>query len=125
MAYRGRSGHVVWGGQKRVDMNYSPIPRDAHLKQSFIRLSPEEKRREDVLRERFAAFWSAASGEPRAIYDTFIAGTPLSSDVRLDPVDSSSVKGWWVRPARESAKQAILFLHGGGYVMGSASAYRG
>jgi monoterpene epsilon-lactone hydrolase len=35
------------------------------------------------------------------------------------------VRGWWVRPQEAEPGQAILFLHGGGYVQGSAKAYRG
>ena len=35
------------------------------------------------------------------------------------------MRGWWVRPRRAEPDQAILFLHGGGYVQGSAKAYRG
>jgi acetyl esterase/lipase len=77
------------------------------------------------LREQFAAFWEAASGEPRTVYDAFISASPLTQDVVLEAVDESRVRGWWVRPRLAQPGQAILFLHGGGYVMGSAKAYRG
>ncbi|TCR60786.1 alpha/beta hydrolase [Bosea sp. BK604] len=88
-------------------------------------ISPAERERESALRERFARFWENASGEPRAVYDRFISGSPLTDDVTLDAVVKDGVRGWWVRPARTESRRAILFLHGGGYVLGSAEAYRG
>ena len=91
----------------------------------FVRISADERGRERALRERFADFWATASGEPRKIYDDFISATPLADDVVLELVDESNVRGWWVRPQQTNPGQAILFLHGGGYVQGSATAYRG
>lgn len=91
----------------------------------FIGISADERERERALRERFAAFWAAATGEPRATYDNFISSSPLADDVTLEAVDESNVRGWWVRPLRPASGQTILFLHGGGYVLGSARAYRG
>jgi acetyl esterase/lipase len=85
----------------------------------------DELEREVALRGRFAEFWSTARGEPTAIYDEFISATPLTGDVLLDGVDDNSVQGWWVRPAGAEADRAILYIHGGGYVQGSAKAYRG
>jgi acetyl esterase/lipase len=103
-------------------------PKDHHNKPdrtTIIRISPDERERESALRKRFAHFWETASGEPRAIYDSFIAATPLTETVTLEAVDEDGVRGWWVRPTHAQPDQAILFLHGGGYVQGSAHAYRG
>ena len=91
----------------------------------FVGISAAECEREHALRERFAIFWEAASSEPRAHYDEFISANPLAHDVDLEAVDTSSVRGWWIRPQHPEPGQAILFLHGGGYVLGSAKAYRG
>lgn len=91
----------------------------------FVRISADEGKRERALRERFADFWRTASGEPRAIYDAFISASPLTHDVALEPVDESGIEGWWIRPQHAEPDRAILFLHGGGYVQGSAEAYRG
>ncbi len=88
-------------------------------------ISDSEREREQKLREQFAHFWSTATGEPRAIYDTFISASPLTEDVILEAVDDAKVQGWWVRPRETEPGQAILFVHGGGYVQGSAKAYRG
>lgn len=90
-----------------------------------IPLSDDERRREDALRDLFTRFWGTATGEPRGVYDTFVSGSPLVDGVTFDPVDEEGVRGWWVRPKGAEAGQAILFLHGGGYVQGTAAAYRG
>ncbi|WP_395673436.1 alpha/beta hydrolase [Inquilinus sp.] len=92
---------------------------------TVIDISPEERERERALRDRFAQFWSTASGTPREVYDAFIGASPLADGVSFDAVDADGVRGWWVSPAQAGPRQAILFLHGGGYGLGSAKAYRG
>jgi monoterpene epsilon-lactone hydrolase len=96
-----------------------------HQQTELVPISVDERDRELALRARFAYFWETASGDPRAIYDTFISATPLAHGVVLEEVEESSVRGWWVRPQQANPGQALLFLHGGGYVVGSAKAYRG
>ena len=91
----------------------------------FVPISAEERDRERVLRQRFADFWATAGGDLRATYDAFISACPLADDVRLQAVDQCSVRGWWVPPQQVEPNRAILFLHGGGYVLGSAQAYCG
>jgi epsilon-lactone hydrolase len=91
-------------------------------------LAVAERDRERELRARFAKFWSTATGDPRTIYDAFISSaTPLAKGVSSEQVETASVRGWWVRPSVAEAKHdgVILYLHGGGYVGGSAKAYRG
>jgi monoterpene epsilon-lactone hydrolase len=90
-----------------------------------IAISAEERERERALRDRFAQFWSTASGEPRTVYDAFISASPLADGVSLEPVDADGVRGWWVRPTGSGSGEAILYLHGGAYGLGSAKAYRG
>jgi epsilon-lactone hydrolase len=94
---------------------------------SHVRISGDEHEREVVLRERFGRFWSQANGDAREKYDSFISLSPLAPDVSLECVELNDVRGWWVYPERTqvTSKQAILYLHGGGYVMGSGNGYRG
>jgi acetyl esterase/lipase len=92
---------------------------------TIIDIAPGERAREAALRERFASFWSAARGEPRAVYDEFIAACPLAAGIVPDAVIGQEARGWWVRPMRPEAGCAMLYLHGGGYVQGSATAYLG
>ncbi|HET9954656.1 MAG TPA: alpha/beta hydrolase [Polyangiaceae bacterium] len=92
---------------------------------TIVHISPAERERERSLRERFAQFWGTATGEIRDVYDRFVAEVPLTEDVSLEPVNDDRVRGWWVRPPHAEASRAILYLHGGAYVLGSAQAYRG
>lgn len=89
------------------------------------RLPRDEAARETALREQFERFWLTSVGAPREIYDRFIAASPFAAHVATQPVNEDAVRGWWLRPEQAQPGSAILFLHGGGYVQGSATAYRG
>ncbi|MGE2716888.1 alpha/beta hydrolase [Mycolicibacterium litorale] len=78
-----------------------------------------------ALRVDFARFWSEATGDPREVYDRFVAATPLAPDVTVEPASTTPAPGVWVRPAHTAPGRVVLFLHGGGYGLGSASAYAG
>ncbi len=58
-------------------------------------------------------------------YDAMTGRTPMAPDVAAAVVDRGPVRGWWVRPASAAAGKAILYVHGGAYMLGSAKAYRG
>jgi acetyl esterase/lipase len=77
-----------------------------------------------ALRADFAHFWSTEQGEPRAIYDRFVAATPTAPGARVQSTDGCA-PGIWVRPAEARSENTLLFVHGGGYGLGSASAYVG
>jgi acetyl esterase/lipase len=78
-----------------------------------------------ALRTEFARFWSTEKGEPRAVYDRFTAATPVAEGVAVEHVTTDPGPGVWVRPADAAPDRALLFLHGGGYGLGSPSAYIG
>jgi acetyl esterase/lipase len=60
----------------------------------------------------------------RAAYDQIIAQAPAPNTVSFEPGKIGGVPGWWCRPADPLEGAVVLYLHGGGYVIGSASAYR-
>lgn len=91
----------------------------------IIPLDPADIAEGRALRTEFARFWSTEQGDPRAIYDRFIGATPIARGVTIDHVDDETAPGVWVRPADSAPDRALLFLHGGGYVQGSAAAYAG
>ena len=78
-----------------------------------------------ALRTEFARFWSTAEGQPRAVYDKFTEATPLAPGVSTRQVADDPGPGWWNEPANVDLGRAILFIHGGAYRLGHASAYRG
>lgn len=48
----------------------------------------------------------------------------LASDVKVQPVDANGVKAEWTSTPDADAANAILYLHGGGYVLGSLDSHR-
>ena len=52
------------------------------------------------------------------------ASTPAPSDVEIEPVEASGVPAFWFLPPDARDDRAMLYLHGGGYVMGSVSTHR-
>ena len=63
--------------------------------------------------------------EGRLAYDELIAKTPTPENVTWTAAEIGGVPGWLCRPADAVPRRAILYLHGGCYVLGSATAYRG
>lgn len=65
------------------------------------------------------------SPEGRPGYDELMAKTPSPDGMEWTAGQVDGVPGWWCRPPDATPGAAILYLHGGCYVIGSASAYRG
>lgn len=71
---------------------------------------------------------SAHKGEPlgpeaRPMFDAMFAATPAAPDVRVEPATVGGIEGFWLRPANARPGARILYLHGGGYVLGSAKTF--
>jgi acetyl esterase/lipase len=60
----------------------------------------------------------------RAAFDALMERTPDAAGVAYAAGTVGGVPGWWCRPDDVVADAAILYLHGGAYVVGSAQAYR-
>ena len=60
----------------------------------------------------------------RAAFDTLMEKTPSADGVTYEPAQFGDVHGWWCHPASAKPDAAILYLHGGAYVVGSSLAYR-
>ena len=88
-------------------------------------LSDDERQIEQAVLAEIHALFSNPTGNQRETYDTMISMTPIADGVTLEAIDQDGVSGWWVRPSGAPADRAILFLHGGAYMLGSAKAYRG
>jgi hypothetical protein len=48
----------------------------------------------------------------------------VASDVKCEPVEAGGVKAEWIVPPGAAEDRVILYLHGGGYVMGSINTHR-
>lgn len=62
--------------------------------------------------------------EARPMFDAMMAATPAAAHVRFEAGTIGGVEGWWCRPAGAAADRCLLYLHGGGYTLGSAEAFR-
>lgn len=88
-------------------------------------LHPEDRIAMDILRTFLATQPSIEfAPQARPIFDALIAQTPAAPGVRYEPATLGGEKGWWCRPEHSIEGAAILYLHGGAYVLGSAEAYR-
>jgi len=62
--------------------------------------------------------------EARKFYDALLEGVSPRDDVTFESAAVGGVPGVWVRPASSRPDEAILHLHGGWFVSGTATAYR-
>ncbi len=62
--------------------------------------------------------------ERRRQMEEWQAGLALPDDVRVEPVDAHGVPAEWIDTPGASAQRVILYLHGGGYCMGSIATHR-
>lgn len=77
------------------------------------------------MRQMLAPTKSGANGPmTREGYDQMIANIEAVDGVTYEPAQVSGISGWWCHPPQATPHAAILFLHGGGFVLGSAQAYR-
>ncbi|MGH7865739.1 MAG: alpha/beta hydrolase [Candidatus Binataceae bacterium] len=50
---------------------------------------------------------------------------PVDADVRCEPISAGGVPSEWVSAPAADPGRAVLYLHGGGYVIGSINTHRG
>jgi len=62
--------------------------------------------------------------EARKFYDALLEGVSPRDDVTFESATVGGVPGVWVHPASSRPDEAILHVHGGWFVSGSATAYR-
>jgi monoterpene epsilon-lactone hydrolase len=62
--------------------------------------------------------------EQRAGFEQMAAMFPVDADIKREPVTANGVKAEWVSAPDADAGRAILYLHGGGYVIGSINTHR-
>ncbi|SHG12017.1 Acetyl esterase/lipase [Kaistia soli DSM 19436] len=86
-------------------------------------LAPEDVSAVAAMREAASAHKGEPLGpEARPMFDAMFAATPAAADVRVEPATVGGISGFWLRPANARADARMLYIHGGGYVLGSAQA---
>jgi acetyl esterase/lipase len=61
--------------------------------------------------------------ETRIAYEAFLAQSPIPESIRVWPVNAGGVSSLALAPGEETATP-VLYLHGGGYAVGSSYGYR-
>ncbi len=67
---------------------------------------------------------AATVAETRAGFEQLTQMFPLAPDVTHESVDAGGVPAEWVSVPESRADRVILYLHGGGYVIGSLNTHR-
>ena len=62
--------------------------------------------------------------DTRANFEQMASLFPVAADVKCEPVNAGGVKAEWVTAPGADAGRAVLYLHGGGYVIGSINTHR-
>lgn len=84
-------------------------------------LSPEDAPAVAAMREAASAHKGEPLGpEARPMFDAMMAATPAAADVQIAAGTVGGIAGLWLRPAKARSSSRLLYIHGGGYVLGSA-----
>jgi monoterpene epsilon-lactone hydrolase len=62
--------------------------------------------------------------QQRAGFEQLAGMFPVDADIKREPVTANGVKSEWISAPDADAGRAILYLHGGGYVIGSINTHR-
>jgi acetyl esterase/lipase len=67
---------------------------------------------------------SATLEQMRAGFEQMAQAFPVAGEVKCEPVSAGGVKAEWVTAPGADTGRAVLYLHGGGYVIGSINTHR-
>jgi len=67
---------------------------------------------------------NATIQDTRAGFEQMASLFPVEADVKCESVNAGGVKSEWVSAPGADSNRAILYLHGGGYVIGSINTHR-
>ena len=62
--------------------------------------------------------------ELRVKFEEVAASAPIPPDIKCEKVKAGGVDAEWISAPNSSADRAVLYVHGGGYVIGSVNTHR-
>lgn len=86
--------------------------------------SPELQMVLEMLRTMMPINLEATVAEQRASMEAATTAMPLPADVTFEPTTAGGVPAEWTRAPGVSRERVVLYLHGGGYVIGSIKSHR-
>lgn len=60
----------------------------------------------------------------RALFEAMASSFPAPAGVRTTPAELGGVRGEWIEMPESSPDRVVLYLHGGGYLIGSINTHR-
>jgi len=78
----------------------------------------------DILRANAERVRDKKAHEIRALTKGPLLPSNAMKAVRIEPCDANGVPGEWVVPREGETQRHILYLHGGGYIVGSPQSHR-
>lgn len=85
--------------------------------------SPELDRVIGMIRERAAAP-RKTTDDDRRLYETMLGSMPMDDDIQTERLGVNGVSAEWIYAPGARDDQVLLYLHGGGYVIGSMRTHR-
>ena len=67
---------------------------------------------------------AAPPAQARADFEALLANVPVSPNLKIEAASAGGVPGLWIDAPEVRQDRVPLYLHGGGYVAGSANGYR-
>ena len=67
---------------------------------------------------------AAPPAQARADFEALLANVPVSPNLKIEAASAGGVPGLWIDAPEVRQDRVLLYLHGGGYVAGSANGYR-
>jgi epsilon-lactone hydrolase len=62
--------------------------------------------------------------EFRVVFEKVAASSPIPPDIKSEKVNAGGVEAEWISAPNSAADRAVLYVHGGGYVIGSINTHR-
>jgi len=78
----------------------------------------------EMLRSQPVVNPNASVEEARAGFEQVASMFPVDADIKREAVSAGGIKAQWVSTPDGDAGRAVLYLHGGGYVIGSINTHR-
>lgn len=67
---------------------------------------------------------AAPPAQARAEFEGLLASVPVAPDLKVEAAQAGGVPGLWIDAPGVRQDRVMLYLHGGGYISGSAKGYR-
>jgi len=67
---------------------------------------------------------AAPPAQARAEFEGLLASVPVAPDLKIEAANAGGVTGLWIDAPGARQDRVMLYLHGGGYIAGSANGYR-